>query len=124
MSRVSERSSNLRNARLIDHSDLRAGGMKKSFIAPKVSTLKGKKFEVGSRVELYCDHIREGGRVRDWLQGVVVQSDPKMVAVQFVQDVYLTDGWMVPDRVLWSQQNSHLIRPASKRRVSKIKQLG
>ncbi len=50
---------------------------------------------------MLCDHNRDGERVRDWLQGVVVQADHKMVAVQFVEDVYLTDGWMVPDRVLW-----------------------
>jgi hypothetical protein len=39
------------------------------------------------------------------------------VAVQFNQDVYLTDGWMVPDRVLWARQDSDKIRPSTKRRV-------
>jgi hypothetical protein len=44
-------------------------------------------------VEVLCDHTRAGERVRDWLQGVVVQADYKMVAVQFVQDV-VPDGRM------------------------------
>lgn len=69
-------------------------------------------FEVGDVVEVYCDHEnKEGDRVRDWLQGVVVQADEKMVAVQFQENVYLTDGWMVPDHVLWSPQKSPNIRP-------------
>jgi hypothetical protein len=46
---------------------------------------------------VYCDHDRNGERVRDWLEGVVVQVDAKMIAVQFKDNVYLTDGWMVPD---------------------------
>jgi hypothetical protein len=54
--------------------------------------------------------------VRDWLQGVVVQVDEKMVAIQFTEDVYLTDGWMVPDRVLWTQHSSESIRRAKRKR--------
>ena len=75
-----------------------------------------KKYTVGDAVEIYCDHNRDGDRVRDWLQGVVVQADEKMVAIQFNEDVYLTDGWMVPDRVLWTQQASDTIRPAERKR--------
>ncbi|MFQ5615891.1 MAG: hypothetical protein ACE5GO_05465 [Anaerolineales bacterium] len=68
-------------------------------------------FQVGDIVEVFCDHEnKEGARVRDWLKGVVVQSDPKMVAVQFQEDVYLTDGWKIPDHVLWSPQKSSNIR--------------
>jgi hypothetical protein len=52
---------------------------------------------------------------------VVVQADYKMVAVQFNQDVYLTDGWMVPDRVLWARQDSDKIRPSIKRRIRRRK---
>jgi hypothetical protein len=78
-------------------------------------------FEVGDHVEVFCDHNREEARVRDWLDGIVVQADYKMVAVQFVEDVYLTGGWMVPDRVLWCQQNSDVIRPAKKRKRRKSK---
>ena len=74
------------------------------------------RFEVGDVVDVLCDHNRDDNRVRDWLQGVVVQADYKMVAVQFTEDVYLTDGWMVPDRVLWCQQGSDVIRASTKRR--------
>ena len=82
-----------------------------------VSPTQPKRYGVGDVVEIYCDHNNEeGNRVRDWLQGVVVQADEKMVAVQFNQDVYLTDGWMVPDRVLWTQHVSETIRPATRRR--------
>ena len=76
-------------------------------------------YEVGDMVEVLCDHNQEDQRIRDWLNGVVVQVDEKMVAVQFNQDVYLTDGWMVPDRVLWCQPNSDVIRPAKKGRSKK-----
>ncbi len=82
----------------------------------EVSRIQKKPYKVGDRVEVYCDHNREGERVRDWLRGVVVQADRKMVAVQFVEDIYLTNGWMVPDRVLWYLQNSDKIRPATRRR--------
>jgi hypothetical protein len=75
-------------------------------------------YQVGDLVDIYCDHNRGKERVRDWLQGVVVQADYKMVAVQFNEDVYLTDGWMVPDRVLWSRQDDEKIRHSTKRRKS------
>jgi hypothetical protein len=77
-------------------------------------------YQVGDRVEVFCDHEDEkGDRVRGWLEGVIVQVDPKIVAVQFKASVYLTDGWMVPDHVLWCPPNSQQIRPArkSKRRA-------
>jgi len=67
-------------------------------------------FQVGTLVEVYCDHEKTGERIRDWLIGTVVQVDPKMVAVQFQTNVYLTDGWMVPDRVLWCPKESLNIR--------------
>lgn len=76
-----------------------------------------KSYGVGDVVEIFCDHNNEeGNRIRDWLQGVIVQTDEKLVAVQFNQDVYLTDGWMVPDRVLWTQHISDTIRPATRKR--------
>lgn len=74
-------------------------------------------YDVGDRVEVYCDHENEKGeRVRDWLTGVVVQVDSKMVAVQFKENVYLTDGWMVPDHVLWCPKDSKQMRPYNSRR--------
>lgn len=74
-------------------------------------------YKVGDRVEVYCDHEdQEGDRIRDWLTGIVVQVDPKMIAVQFQENVYLTDGWMVPDHVLWIPKTSRNIRLARARR--------
>ncbi|TAK12590.1 MAG: hypothetical protein EPO32_08165 [Anaerolineae bacterium] len=74
-------------------------------------------FKVGDFVEVNCDHENDGGeRVRGWLQGVVVQVDAKIVAVQFEENVYLTDGWMVPDHVLWCPHNSTNIRIARRRK--------
>lgn len=90
--------------------------MTKRESSPTVDFTRPARFKVGDVVEVYCDHDRDGKRVRDWLQGVVVQVDEKMIAVQFTEDVYLTDGWMVPDRVLWTQHGSDTIRPASRRR--------
>lgn len=74
-------------------------------------------YKVGDRVEVLCDHDDNAGdRVRDWLPGIIVQVDPKMVAVQFQENVYLTDGWMVPDHVLWIPKTSHNIHLARTRR--------
>jgi hypothetical protein len=70
-------------------------------------------FQVGDRVEVFCDHEKGRERVRGWLAGIVVQVDNKMVAVQFRSNVFLTDGWMVPDRILWYPLNSEHIRPDS-----------
>jgi len=74
-------------------------------------------FKIGDRVEVYCDHDDDqGNRVRDWLVGVVVQANDKLVAVQFEHNVYLTNGWMVPDHILWCPQRSDKIRHLRRRR--------
>lgn len=70
-------------------------------------------FQVGDKVEAFCDHEKGRERVRGWIAGIVVQVDNKMVAVQFRSNVYLTDGWMVPDRILWYSLSSEHIRPAA-----------
>ena len=76
-------------------------------------------FQVGDRIEVFCDHELGGERVRDWLEGTVVQVDPKLIAVQFRENVYLTDGWMIPDHVLWFLKNStHIRRVVRRRRTS------
>jgi len=67
-------------------------------------------FDVGDSVEVLCDHEQDGERVRGWIKGVVVQVDNKLVAVQFRSNVFLTDGWMVPDRILWYSLTSDQIR--------------
>ena len=72
-------------------------------------------FQVGDTVEVYCDHEKNKERVRGWVRGIVVQVDNKLVAVQFRSNVFLTDGWMVPDRILWYPLNSEHIRPVAKK---------
>jgi len=72
-------------------------------------------YEVGDLVEVLCDHDRKGVRVNGWLKGIVVQVDNKMIAVQFRTNVYLTDGWMVLDHILWYPLNSPNIRPYQKK---------
>lgn len=78
-----------------------------SFMKPPEPELT---FDVGDVVEVYCDHEKGGERIRGWLRGIVVQIDAKMVAVQFRSNVFLTDGWMVPDHILWYPINSQHIR--------------
>jgi len=68
-------------------------------------------YEVGDTVEVFCDHEKDKDRVRGWMKGIIVQVDNKMVAVQFRTNVFLTDGWMVPDRILWYPLTSEHIRP-------------
>jgi len=67
-------------------------------------------FDVGNMVEVFCDHEQASERVRGWIKGTVVQVDNKLVAVQFRTNVFLTDGWMVPDRILWYSLTSDQIR--------------
>jgi hypothetical protein len=76
-------------------------------------------FQVGDTVEVYCDHEKNRDRVRGWIGGIVVQVDNKMVAVQFRSNVFLTDGWMVPDRILWYPLNSEHIRPFGSKKNQK-----
>jgi len=76
-------------------------------------------FDVGDTVEVLADHDKGGDRVRGWVRGIVVQVDAKMVAVQFRGNVYLTDGWMVPDHILWFPQNSPNLRAPSKSKSGK-----
>ncbi len=78
-------------------------------------------FQVGDTVEVYCDHEKNKERVRGWIRGIVVQVDNKMVAVQFRSNVFLTDGWMVPDRILWYPLTSEHIRPVAKKSGKKEK---
>jgi hypothetical protein len=89
--------------------NLRGGSMTYAFMRSPDSAYA---FEVGDSVEAFCDHEKSSERVRGWLKGIVVQVDNKMVAVQFRSNVFLTDGWMVPDRILWYPTNSDQIRPA------------
>ena len=76
-------------------------------------------FQVGDSVEVFCDHEKNRERVRGWIGGIVVQVDNKMVAVQFRSNVFLTDGWMVPDRILWYPLASEHIRPVPGKKSAK-----
>lgn len=67
-------------------------------------------YKVGDIVEAYCDHEKGDQRIKGWLKGTIVQIDGKLIAVQFRDDVYLTDGWMVPDHILWFPQHSPNLR--------------
>ena len=75
---------------------------------------KDRDYQVGDIVEVYCDHDVDSERIRSWLEGVIVQVDPKMIAVQFHENVYLTNGWMVPDHVLWCPKESANMRRLKK----------
>ena len=68
------------------------------------------KFSVGDQVEMRCDHIRDGARVNGWLAGAVVQADHRMVAVRFNADVFSSNGWRIPDRILWCAHGSPNLR--------------
>ena len=78
-------------------------------------------YHVGDQVEVMCDHDKNGSRIRDWLIGTVVQVDTKLIAVQFRENVYLTDGWMVPDHVLWCPKNSSNIRIARRKKRPRVR---
>jgi hypothetical protein len=67
-------------------------------------------YQVGDIVEAFCDHEKGSERIKGWLKGIVVQVDTKMVAVQFRSNVYLTDGWKVPDHILWFLHHSPHLR--------------
>ena len=70
------------------------------------------KYAVGETVEMLCDHVRAGRRVNGWLPGRVIEADHRMLAVFFDSDVYTSNGWLVPDRVLWCAHGSrHIRRP-------------
>ena len=76
---------------------------------------KDSPYEVGDIVEVNCDYERGGNRLHGWIRGIVVQVDSKMVAIQFRANVYLTDGWMVPDHILWYPVSSPSVRPYTKK---------
>jgi hypothetical protein len=80
--------------------------------------MTGLTYSIGDIVEVYCDHKHGGRRIRDWVEGVVVHHDDRMTAIQFRVDVYLTDGWMVPDRILWFNKGTEKIRILRKGRTA------
>ena len=87
----------------------------KKYMRPPVEE---ESYEVGDRVEVFCDHEKAGQRIRGWLRGTVVQVENKMLAVQFKSNIYLTDGWMVPDQILWFTFDSTNVRPVASRKTT------
>ncbi len=76
---------------------------------------KNHEYQVADRVEVFCEHDdKDEERVKGWLKGTVAQVDHKLVAVQFRVNIYLTEGWMVPDRILWFPKNSKDMRPVKR----------
>ena len=59
---------------------------------------------------MLCYHLQDGQVVHDWLRGQVVQVDSRMAAVQFATNVYANNGWLIPDRILWSVHGSPRVR--------------
>jgi hypothetical protein len=68
-------------------------------------------YQPGDKVEVKCDHDLNRVRINGWVKGTVVQVENKLLAVQFKTDIFLTDGWMVPDRILWFTFDSANLRP-------------
>jgi hypothetical protein len=68
------------------------------------------KFATGERVEMRCNHIRAGMPVNDWLPGLVVQTDHRMLAVKFETTVFTSNGLPAPERVLWCTHGSPNLR--------------
>ena len=63
-----------------------------------------------------CPHLKSGKMVNDWVDGITVEADHRMVAVKFEVDVYSSNGWKIPDRILWCAHGS-----ANIRRITDIK---
>ncbi|MBM4423363.1 MAG: hypothetical protein FJ030_08220 [Chloroflexi bacterium] len=73
------------------------------------------KFVVGEKAEVKCAHLANGRVVEDWLTGTVVEADHRMAAIQFTADVFSSNGWRIPDRILWCAHGSpNIRRPTTK----------
>ena len=80
------------------------------------------KFEVGQAVEMRCLHRRRGELVQDWLGGVVVAADYRMLGVRFETPVYANTGHAIPDRTLWCTHGSPNLRRPGERDQADIAQ--
>jgi hypothetical protein len=72
------------------------------------------KFSVGDIAEVKCIHHVNGKLTEDWLAGIVVDADYRMAAIQFESDVYASNGWRIPERILWCAHGSPNIRRPAK----------
>jgi hypothetical protein len=71
------------------------------------------KLKAGEKVELRCFHLHGREIVQDWLPGVVISADDRMLAVKFDADVFSSNGWRIPDRTLWCTHGSPNLRRAA-----------
>jgi hypothetical protein len=72
------------------------------------------KFSIGDTAEVKCAHLVNGKMVEGWLTGIVVDADYRMAAIQFDTDVYASNGWRIPERILWCAHGSPNIRRPAK----------
>ena len=68
------------------------------------------KFQIGEIAEVCCIHVKDGHLVEDWLAGKVVEADYRMAAIKFETDVYASNGWLIPERILWCAHGSPNVR--------------
>lgn len=68
------------------------------------------KYTVGEAVEVRCAHLRDGRRVEGWVRGEVVEADYRMAAIRLEADVFSSNGWLIPDRILWCAHGSRNLR--------------
>lgn len=71
------------------------------------------KYILDEQVEVFCDHIFNEERIRDWQIGKVVEVDNRMVAIKFSTGVYSSNGYKIPDQILWCTHGSQNIRRPS-----------
>ena len=69
-----------------------------------------------------CVHRRRGQLVQDWLGGVVVAADYRMLGVRFETAVYASTGQPMPDRTLWCTHGSPNLRRPGERDQADIAQ--
>jgi hypothetical protein len=55
-------------------------------------------------------HVKDGKPIEDWLAGTVVEADHRMAAIKFETDVFSSNGWRIPDRILWCAHGSPNLR--------------
>ena len=70
-------------------------------------------FQVGDTVEVFCDHEKNGERVAAGSKASWCKWITNWWPCNSVRMFFSTDGWMVPDRILWYPLMSDQIRDAT-----------
>ena len=71
-------------------------------------------YDVGDSVEVFCDHEKGSDRIRGGCEELWSRLIKKWSQFNLIQTYFLTDGWMVPDHILWFPHTSLHIRPIQK----------